>query len=444
MRGMLMRSKDRIPAFTDLGQKELATIYNIAKQQRFVPGDFIMKEGDKDKTIFLIVEGQVSIYRNVSGAKIPLATLGIGEWVGEMAMLRDSPRAATAVATQPAQLLAFSPETFAALPEKLQVHVQKHLLALAGSRMEALQGQIVNRIGKIDRLGNYAGRGEAQSEACTNAELIQNIVRKIPKLPRYATELATKLMDEKIGMAEIAESIKTDPSLTSLLLKSVNSPFYGLQEKVADIHRAFIFLGTNQVYQIVMDSGIKGTMPPTQEFTRLQRHSYLVSLIAAELAAAIGKKELAGIGGTIGLLHDIGKSVTLLMKRQNPQLAPFINLLHPARLGEHLLQTWELPPLICRAIGMQEQARYLPPEKLPDDLRPHMALLHVTHACAGMLEGGEEEAPGVWLEEYIALLANKPVSPGDLLARLLPALAKNKKLYPKEMRDIIENAERSR
>ncbi len=436
-----MLSKDKIPAFAGLGQKELGVIYNIAEQRRFAPGDIILKEGDKDKTLFLIVDGQVAIYKNISGVNVPLDTLGAGYWVGEVAMLRDAPRMATAVAVNQTQLLAFTPQGFATLPEKLQIHIQKYLLALAGHRLDGLLEKISDGAGKIGRLGKFVNRAEEQSGACTNSELIQNIVKKIPKLPRYATELASKLVDDKMSMVEIAESIKADPSLTSLLLKSVNSPYYGLREKVADIHRAFIFLGTNQVFQIVMDSGIKGTMPPTGEFIGLQRHSYLVSLAAAELATAIGRKELAGIGGTIGLLHDIGKSVTLLMKRQNPQLAPFIGLLHPALLGEHLLSTWELPPAICRPIGMQEHARYLPPEKLPDDMRPQIALLHVAHACAGRLEGGEEEAPGVWLEEYLAVLAGKPVMLDNILKRLVHALAKNKKLYPKDIRDLIEKAE---
>ncbi len=439
-----MLLKDKIPAFAELGQKELSVIYNIAEQRRFAPGDIILKEGDTDKTLFLIVDGQVAIYKNISGVNVPLETLDAGHWVGEVAMLRDTARMATAVAVNQTQLLAFTPQVFATLPEKLQIHIQKYLLTIAGQRLDILLQRVTDGIGKMGQLGDFVSHSEEKSGACTNSELIHNIVKKIPRLPRYATDLASKLIDDKVSMAEIAESIRTDPSLTSLILKAVNSPYYGLQEKVADIHRAFIFLGTNQVFQIVMDSGIKGTMPPTREFVSLQRHSYLVSLTAAELATAIGKKEMAGIGSTIGLLHDIGKSVTLLMKRQNPQLAPFIGLLHPALLGEHLLTTWDLPSAIYRTIGMQEHARYLPPGKLPDDLRPRIALLHAAHACAGRLEGGEEEASGIWLEEYLAVLVNKPVSLDDLMKRLVPALAKNKKLYPRDIRDIIENAERWR
>lgn len=438
-----MIPKEKIPAFEKLSQKELGIVYNIAEQRRFAPGEVILKEGDKDKTLFLIVDGQVAIYKNISGVNVPLDTLEAGFWVGEVAMLRDAPRMATAVAVNQTQLLAFTPQAFATLPEKLQIHIQKYLLALAGHRLDGLLEKISDGAGKIGRLGNFVRRAEAQSEACTNSELIRHIVEKIPKLPRYATDLAMKLVDEKLNIMEIADSIKADPSLTGMLLKSVNSPFYGLREKVTDIHRAFLFLGTNQVFQIVMDTGIKSTMPSTKEFARLQQHSYLVSLVAVELAAIIGRKELAGVGGTIGLLHDIGKSITLLMKRQNPQLAPFFDLLHPSRLGEHLLYTWELPPTICLSIGLQEHARYLPPEKLPNDQRLHIALLHAAHVFAGRLEGGEEESPGAWLEEYLALLAKKPVSFDTVQAHLIPALAKNNKLYPKDIRELIEKAERT-
>ena len=46
----------------------------------------------------------------------------------------------------------------------------------------------------------------------------------------------------------LVELIKNDPPLAGLVLKTVNSPYFSLPTKVSDYYRAFLFLGTNNVY----------------------------------------------------------------------------------------------------------------------------------------------------------------------------------------------------
>jgi len=50
-------------------------------------GDLIIKEGDYGVSIYKILDGEVSVYREAEGEEIPLATLGTGDIFGERAFL---------------------------------------------------------------------------------------------------------------------------------------------------------------------------------------------------------------------------------------------------------------------------------------------------------------------------------------------------------------------
>jgi len=62
------------------------------------PGEVLFREGDAPSTAFLIESGSLRITAQRNGAPVVLSDLGAGALVGEMAVLDDSPRSATATA----------------------------------------------------------------------------------------------------------------------------------------------------------------------------------------------------------------------------------------------------------------------------------------------------------------------------------------------------------
>lgn len=76
-------------------------------------GEVIVRQGAPADKIFIIVKGEVSVEREEpDGSKVELETLRDGQFFGEVAILRDTPREATARAETDVTLLALQKDTF--------------------------------------------------------------------------------------------------------------------------------------------------------------------------------------------------------------------------------------------------------------------------------------------------------------------------------------------
>ena len=72
----------------------------------FKAGDVIFKEGDDAKSeAFLVHEGKVEIRKQFDAEERLLGVIGKGELLGELALFRNAPRSATAIAAEPVTLL---------------------------------------------------------------------------------------------------------------------------------------------------------------------------------------------------------------------------------------------------------------------------------------------------------------------------------------------------
>ena len=66
----------------------------------FPKGKVLFKQGDKSDAAYIVNSGAVGMYREAQGRKVPLTTVRRGELFGEMAVIDDSPRMATAFALE--------------------------------------------------------------------------------------------------------------------------------------------------------------------------------------------------------------------------------------------------------------------------------------------------------------------------------------------------------
>src|SRR5436853_2260928 len=75
-------------------------------------GDYIFREGDLGTEMYIINEGKVEILNQVGDEEQILAVLEKGDFFGEMSVLEDLPRAATARAATDVRLLQINGSTF--------------------------------------------------------------------------------------------------------------------------------------------------------------------------------------------------------------------------------------------------------------------------------------------------------------------------------------------
>ncbi|NWF98381.1 MAG: cyclic nucleotide-binding domain-containing protein [Nitrospirae bacterium] len=95
----------KIPIFQDLTPRELKTIKSILYQREYKTNEFIFKEGDAGLGMYIIFNGKVII--TCGNDKQTLAELEEGDFFGELSLLDESPRSASAVAKTPCILLCF-------------------------------------------------------------------------------------------------------------------------------------------------------------------------------------------------------------------------------------------------------------------------------------------------------------------------------------------------
>jgi signal transduction histidine kinase len=99
----LLRS---VPLFAELSDFDLSVLERRSEVIELETGDQLFGEGDAGERAFVISEGEIEIIKRTGEREVLLAVRKPGEVIGEMALLQDAPRSATARARTAARLMA--------------------------------------------------------------------------------------------------------------------------------------------------------------------------------------------------------------------------------------------------------------------------------------------------------------------------------------------------
>jgi HD-like signal output (HDOD) protein len=135
----------------------------------------------------------------------------------------------------------------------------------------------------------------------------------LPSLGSINKALLGLLFAEQRYSAQISEIIRRDPSLTSRLLRLVNSVYYGLTTPVSSIEEAVFYLGVRQIRQLTM------VTPIIEDFQRLSnqcsfpwrefwQHCIGTAILTREVVSAVQAPPDES-DYIAGLVHDVGKIV---------------------------------------------------------------------------------------------------------------------------------------
>lgn len=129
----LLRS---IPLFQRLGKRELERLAQVADEVD-VPSDrVLMREGERGAEMFVIASGRVRVDRK--GERVD--ELGPGDWLGEMAIVSEGERTATATTTEPAHVFVLTHSDVHAVMDDMPT-VRTAILECVADRIRKLEGQ---------------------------------------------------------------------------------------------------------------------------------------------------------------------------------------------------------------------------------------------------------------------------------------------------------------
>ena len=417
----------------DLSEGDLTFLFNICPSKRLQNGQLIALSSDANDFIFLIVKGSafLSFRTEESSARIEFKE---GSILHVSPLLGDRAASYELTADRDLTLLEITNDKSAYFPDKIkQIINNKIELSLSLIKSKLLyQNNILSKT--VKAFSQYLSDIDLKFKNATASGIIQDLIKNIPKLPTFAFDLVSKLHDRSADTKDIVNTIQSDPSLASMVLKTINSSYYGFAEKITDVYRAVLLLGFNNIYQLVLSQGLASVMPKEPESLEIQKHSTLVSVISQEIAAMSGKVNPPSIA-TTALLHDIGRIVTLLLKLKYKNIAPLFDLLDSDQIGASLLRTWGLPESIYAVIEDQGKAVFIPPGGLKPEHRFDIAALYVGHTCHEIIIL-KKKPVGAFFSDCLVLLGFKPKSAADFAAQdILPSLMKNLRRFPEHVRN---------
>jgi diguanylate cyclase (GGDEF)-like protein len=230
-----------------------------------------------------------------------------------------------------------------------------------------------------------------------NAELIKKIKAcpTLPSLPAIAVQVLELAQKDHVDIAEIARVISKDPALSSKILRTVNSSFYGRANTISTISHALVLLGIQSVKTLVLGFSLVGNLSKTKtkgfkHVTYWRRSVYAAT--AARLLASklhIVQQEECFLGA---LLMDIGMLVLDQVLGEeygnahdsaatHQQLAEVerkaFGLTHAEASGV-LAEQWKLPPVLAAPMAFHDH-----PKDVSDQALKKLAeIVSVSGRCA--------------------------------------------------------------
>ena len=252
-----------------------------------------------------------------------------------------------------------------------------------------------------------------------SAEQIQQALQgiSVPPQPQIMVDLQMEQYMPDPDLEVIARLISQDPGLSGALLKIVNSPYYGLSNKIASIRRAVTVLGSRTVINLINAQSIKGEMTDDTIVTlnRFWDTAQDVAMTSLTLAKRTGTQALDE-AYALGLFHDCG--IPLMLKRFPDYMRVLeqgyanagtgsrvvdtenrhFNTNH-AVVGYYTAKSWRLPAHLTEAIANHHNALaiFSDDSSRNSQLKNLLAILKMAeHICASHTVLGNQREDHEW------------------------------------------------
>ncbi len=233
---------------------------------------------------------------------------------------------------------------------------------------------------------------------------LQAVFRDLPMLPHVVAGIIEVTGRESASAAQLAEVVAGDPRLAGMLLRVVNSAYFGFARRISTIPEATVILGLQAVKNLAVSAAVCnlfGGKSDLVDRAQLWRHALAVAAASRAVAQRCGYSD-GEEAFAAGLLHDFGRLVlerylpvqyggalTKSREQQVPLLEAeqeTLGITH-AWVSGWLARQWNLPPVLRDSMMFHHD-----PEGADGAVRTAAALVHladhlVHHAGMGGIEG---------------------------------------------------------
>lgn len=248
----------------------------------------------------------------------------------------------------------------------------------------------------------------------------------VPPQPQIMVDLQMEQVMPEPDLKAIARLIGQDPGLSGALLKIVNSPHFGLANRIASIQQAVNLLGCNTVINLINAQSIKGELSDEAivSLNRFWDTAQDVAMACLTLAKRIGYQP-ADECYALGLFHNCG--IALMLKRfpdymqvqeqayaavaQGGRVVDLENRqfnTNHAVVGYFTARSWRLPEHLCEAIANHHNlhAVFADDSSRTSRLKTLLAILKMAeNICACYQVLGRQAVDHEWLSLQTEVLA---------------------------------------
>lgn len=188
----------------------------------------------------------------------------------------------------------------------------------------------------------------------------------IPPRPAIIDRIVAEMRKDDPNFKHLGHLIGADVSLAAGLIKTANSPYFGLRSRVRSVSDALVMLGLDVTSRAIAGISLRKAFPVSAQFERFWNASAQIAALSGWVAQTAHKDKLrADDAYSYGLFRDCGIPVMLrrfpayeqsLTRANNEAERPFTEVERQdfptdhAMIGCLLAQNWWLPEEVCLAI----------------------------------------------------------------------------------------------
>jgi len=227
---------------------------------------------------------------------------------------------------------------------------------------------------------------------------IMRTLRTMPPLPNVAQRVLQIVRDPEYSMDTLVQVVRTDPALTTRILKLCNSSLYGLAQEISTVATAVAYLGSRNMVKLVLVSCTASYFKAVKTTSfgsaaELWKHT-IAGAAACQFLAERCNYQQPSTAFTAGIVHNVGKialsqvvddAAFAAALATRSHTAPYVEVerkllgLDHATAGGIVTESWNLPSDLRRAVRNHHDPALIESD---GDLT---ALLHIAdHAVLGM------------------------------------------------------------